>query len=440
MDTQSTISPEQPSQTDVRDSLPNITRAALEFEDLQWATGLVSEDRCYTAPKYSSEYVPGTLLKVEKITNTSLFTIPPSTALSRIMFQSKTLNGSAVPASGFILWPYSPRTLSDGYPVVVWTHGTSGNNPNCAPSHMKNLWQHFLAPYQLALQGYVVVAPDYAGLGVGKTASGKSVVHEYLAGPSQANDAFYSAQAAQAAFPELSKSFIIMGQSQGGGAAWAAAQRQAIEPVHGYLGAVAVSPVTKVLAQADPILSFLGVGIIPGIASAFPDFDPKDILTADGEQRLDLISRVGGCSPSSITLLMGVQLLKSDWTENPFVQKFQQATINGGKRIQGPLLVLHGELDPGLNVEVTTDAVNETMERFPSSQIEYIRLPGVSHVPALTASQRLWMDWIADRFAGIAPKPYYKGAELVPARPVSSYQAEQNWFVEVATQPYQAPP
>lgn len=117
--------------------------------------------------------------------------------LSRIIFQSKTLNGSLAPVSAFILWLYSPRNLIDGHPVVAWSHGTSGIAPNCAPSHYKNLWQHSLAPYQLVLQGFVVVAADYAGLGVGKDALGKPIVLEYLASSSHAHDVFYSVQAAQ---------------------------------------------------------------------------------------------------------------------------------------------------------------------------------------------------------------------------------------------------
>jgi pimeloyl-ACP methyl ester carboxylesterase len=433
---QTMASAEQPLK-DPRESLPEITRAAIDYEESQWSNGSVLNDPFYIVPKGSAEAAPGTLLKVEKDVNTSTYTLPPATALSRIIFQSKTLNGSSVPASGYILWPYSARTLSDGFAVVVWTHGTSGIGPNCAPSNIRNLHQHFLAPYQLALQGYVVVAPDYAGLGVGKDESGRPIAHEYLATQSQANDVFYSMQAAQTAFPELSKHFVVIGHSQGGGVAWACAQRQAVEPVHGYLGAVAVSPLARALEQPEPTLSLIGVSMIPSISAAYPEFKPEEILTAEGQQRLDLTRQIGGCIASSASLLVGGQLLKPGWTENTFVQKFQDLVMNGGKKIQGPLLVIHGEVDPQLSVNVTTNAVNKTMELFPSSQLEYVRLPGVSHVPALNAAQRLWMDWIAERFANVAPKPYCKGVELVSARPTTSYQPELNWFIGLATAFYQ---
>ena len=55
----------------------------------------------------------------EKDINCSLFEIPPAIALSRFMFLSKALNGTVLPVSELVLWPYSPRTVSDGFPVVA---------------------------------------------------------------------------------------------------------------------------------------------------------------------------------------------------------------------------------------------------------------------------------------------------------------------------------
>ena len=117
------------------------------------------------------------------------------------------------------------------------------------------------------------------------------------------------------------------------------------------------------------------MSMIPGIASVFPEFNPKDILTPDGEERLNLVSHVGGYVTTGLTLLMGVQLFKPGWTENTFVQNFRSLNINGGKQIGGLLLVIHGESNPNLNIEVTTRAVKKTLELFPSSQIEYVRRP-----------------------------------------------------------------
>ena len=79
-----------------------------------------------------------------------------------------------------------------------------------------------------------------------------------------------------------------------------------------------------------------------------------------------------------------------------------------------------------------------TRDRFPESEIEYVRLPGVSHSAALTASQPLWMDWIVERFAGLAvvvgggKKKVDGGGVVRPCRPVECYQEELNWTIEPA--------
>ena len=71
-----------------------------------------------------------------------------------------------IPASTYILWPSTTRVLIDGVPVIGWAHGASGGFGECAPSDVHNEWYQFTALYTLALQGYVVVAPDYAGLDI----------------------------------------------------------------------------------------------------------------------------------------------------------------------------------------------------------------------------------------------------------------------------------
>ena len=419
--------------------LSSFVKEILEFEKTNWVDGSVVDDIFYDAPQEALHAPPGTLLKIDKDVDTSKFMIPPTAALSRFVYQSETLRGSKVPVSGYVLWPYSPRSQPDGYPVVAWAHGTSGFDANAAPSHHKNLWQHYLCPYQLAVQGYVVVATDYAGQGVHKYPSGQTIVHEYLASPSQANDLVHSVTAAQAAFPELSKSFVVMGHSQGGGAAWAVAQRAALTSIPGYLGAVAVSPYTSILEEQGELTNVIPAAMVPGLASAFPEFSPGDLLTAEGENLLDMVLETNAAMSSGILILSGGDILNPNWKENTHFRQYVDLTSNGGKAIKGPLLITHGKIDPILTVAVVEKAVKRTADLFPSSQIEYFCLPNVTHEPALVASQRVWMDWIGDRFAGREVEPGCHFQELACARPDSSQQNGRNWFLESPKQPFQVP-
>ena len=339
-----------------------------------------------------------------------------------------------------MFWPFSPRTQHDGYPVVGWNHGTSGTFGECAPSHYRTLSYQFIAPYELALQGYVVVAPDYAGLGVYEDASGKDVVHQYGASAAQANDVFYAVQAAQSAFKELSKQFVVVGHSQGGGVAWAAAERQAVEPVDGYLGAVAASPVTDVVGLAAPggiASTMIGTFLYRSMTNIFPQLKETDIFTAIGANRYAVMSKIQGCNGVVSELFGDVNLVQANWPQNQYVQAFQKLTTNGGKRTSGPMLVIQGTADPVVPAQMTSSAVNRTCGFFPDTQLQYMTYTGVNHVTVMFASQRVWLDWIAERFAGRRVAKGCHSSVFNSARPFQSYQHELNWILTSATAPYQ---
>lgn len=436
-----TITPTQQLQAGINATLAANVALALEFERSNFANGSVASEDFYDVPPTSADATPGTLLKVELDANASAYTLPPNTAISRIMFQSEDLNGSAVPVSAYVLWPYLPRSLADGFPIVAWAHGSSGGFGDCAPSHYRNLLYQFAAPFELALQGYVVVAPDYVGLGVTEDANARPLVSPYLGSPSHANDLFYGVQAAQSAFSTLSKRFVVMGHSEGGGAAWAAATRQAEKPVQGYLGAVVGSPVTDLLA----LINYNGVdsdarftALISRILSSLhPTFDPAQILTAGGLARSKLNVEIQGCWNTGLELFSDSGLVQANWTSNPYARAYATLTDPSGRPFAGPMLVLQGEADAAVPFPVVTASVARTCELHPDSALEYVTFAGVDHVPVLFASQRLWLDWIAARFAGQEVGKGCRRRNFSSARPYEYYQQEQNWFVEFATDAYE---
>lgn len=420
--------------------LLSLIAAPLAWDQSNYVNGPVYQDPFYRdLPPDCSSARPGALIKVETITNTSLYTLSPSTALSRIIFQTKDLQGRTLPASAYILWPYNPRRSEDGYQVVASAHGTSGITANCAPSHIRNLWQHYLAPFQLALQGYVVVAPDYAGMGVFHDCNNQPIPFQYLAGPAHANDIVYSVQAARQAFPELSSKFVVMGHSEGGGVAWSVAERQAREPVEGYLGSVAISPVTNASAVTTGAKDALGVGISPGAASINPGFNISDIFTSEGLAAFDVMFDVGGCSAvlNALFLSGGPSPVKSDWRSNPAMQEYQKEILTGGKKLGGPLLVIRGDDDELLQPNLTDFWVQKTIDMFPDSSIEFIRGADADHESVMMATQRTWMDWIHARFAGEPVSKGLKDKHAEPLRPASAIQTALNWYIELVTEPYQ---
>ena len=277
--------------------------------------------------------------------------------MSRFLYTSEALNGSSVLASASILWPYLPRKFSnlttcDGdssgshiYPIVGLAHGTSGQTQACAPSGLRALWDDYHNPFPLALAGYAVVAPDYAGLGVPNGPC------PYFILPAQANDLFHAIAAAQSAWPDmLSEKFVLAGQSQGAAVTWAAAQRQAIRPVKGYLGTIAASPFTDVLQiiAADNQAQNNGrvAGIAQGLNSVLPDFQLSDWLTDAGIARWELLHEIKGCGVTGGQLWSAeggtIQLLKDGWNETS-AAKWYSKIMNGNKPFAGPMLVVQGK-------------------------------------------------------------------------------------------------
>ena len=155
-------------------------------------------------------------------------------------YKMKGISGNEVQATALV---FTPRTAApaSGWPIVVWAHGTTGVADQCAPSrnvmndYIKGMISKFLA------EGYVVVAPDYEGLG---EPTGTEL-HPFLNLKSEG----YSITDAVVATHnwlgnKVSKKWVTVGHSQGGQAALGAAQYAARANLD-YKGTVAVAPASQ---------------------------------------------------------------------------------------------------------------------------------------------------------------------------------------------------
>ncbi|GBQ68366.1 hypothetical protein GLUCOINTEAF2_0201901 [Komagataeibacter intermedius AF2] len=159
---------------------------------------------------------PGTMLRTEKLTESWL---PPATGKALRMLYSSTngLNNTEKTAvSGYILFPKSAPPKG-GWPLVSWEHGTVGFADQCAPSRRgpSPRDQAYLDAW--LKKGFAVVATDYQGLGT-------EGLHPYLL---YRPEAYSALDAARAVIGDRSLNIqnriVLIGQSQGAGAALAAA-------------------------------------------------------------------------------------------------------------------------------------------------------------------------------------------------------------------------
>lgn len=443
------LSSAQIQSAQLSDELATSIENIVNFDRSQYAHGGAREDDFYNLPPLvnSTHLKSGQLLKVQAVTEPTAFAIPPSTALSRILYTSQTLNGTVIPASAFILWPFSPRTFGDSTaaPVVLWGHASSGPFADWAPSAHRGLWHANTAPFTLAQAGYVVVAPDYAGLGVDATWDGTAILHPYLHSPTGAGDALDALRASRDAFPEkLTDEYVVAGHSQGGGVAWAVAEALASEDrfadlVDGFKGAVAGSPTTNLFTTAP---AFIAPWVGQMLHTIFPDFDISTWLTPLGIARLDLFKALqGGISMTQQLFLSEGKFVKPDYTAQSYhADAYANISNVGRKPFQGPLLVIQGTDDFIVPYDVTKDTVEATWDFLEESgddaDLEFLVAHGMGHVPSLEATRRQWLQWIEDRFEG-RPVPV-RGAvrtDLESYLPVGSYQTVGTSFPQWAGAP-----
>ena len=161
----------------------------------------------------------------------------------KMTYRMLGINGSEVQATSLLFTPKTTPPIT-GWPIVVWAHGTTGVADKCAPSktalnlHVEDMINKLLAA------GYVVVAPDYEGLG--EPSSNES--HPFL---NLQSAAFSITDAVVAARNYLgnqaAKQWMAVGHSQGGHAALGAAQYASRAQLD-YKGTIAIAPASNLAA------------------------------------------------------------------------------------------------------------------------------------------------------------------------------------------------
>lgn len=221
--------------------------------------------------------------------------LPGSARAERMLYTTTTVREEPTVASAAVYLP--PGTPPPGgWPIIAWAHGTVGLGDSCAysvggPSAVQRDWTYLGTWLN---QGYAIVAADYAGLGT----PGE---HPYLNGVVEAHNVVDAVRAATRHYSELSNKWVVVGQSQGGGAAVTTA-RYATEfggPELDYRGAVG----TGVPAYLEDIFVLLGPGVPPvqlgphttaytlyflnGLRTTYPELNLESFLTDVGRYWLE---------------------------------------------------------------------------------------------------------------------------------------------------------
>ncbi|GAD85278.1 hypothetical protein NCAST_30_00480 [Nocardia asteroides NBRC 15531] len=213
-------------------------------------------------------------------------------------------DGSPQPASGVMYEPIGAPPPG-GRPVAVYLHGTAGLGSGCSPQSNPAEYVTELGERMedgsigyLLTQGFVVIAPDFLGLGRFDTGP-----HPYLNIDTEVTATTDLLRAAHTLRADLSPRWFTLGTSQGGQVALAVGRHHRSHvPELDYRGSVALDPESDVehllplIGPGIPIVPDLKLGagflstLLAGLRKARPDADVDSYLTEHGRALLDDIA------------------------------------------------------------------------------------------------------------------------------------------------------
>lgn len=259
--------------------------------------------------------------------------------------------GRPVRASGAVFVP-SGTAPAGGWPVVAYTHGTSGYGTGCGGQSFADAAANEYIT-RLVGNGYAVVAPDYVGLGHDDVG-----VHPYLNSRSEASATIDLVTAARTLEPTLSDRWAVTGDSQGGQAALATAHRQQrYGPDTDFRGTVAVDPESDV----EKIMPFLGpyvpampapidhsygflLATLAGLRKADPSAHVDSYLTAYGKRLVDQVGKTCDGPELPSGLAFGSLLSRPLGTPQmtTALRRYMEVPVRG---YDAPILLLLNTLD-----------------------------------------------------------------------------------------------
>jgi pimeloyl-ACP methyl ester carboxylesterase len=367
-----------------------------------------------TASNFSqATATPGEVLKLQPVDPKTL-DIDGGATTFRFQYTTVDFDGSLVPATGFIAFPFTPHISFETedfgrYRLAAFAHGTSGIFQGCAPSNGPHLYDY--GTWQQALQrGYAIVATDYAGLGNNYT------THKYLSAPAQANDVYYSVLAARKLFNEsLTADWVSFGHSQGGGAVWKLAESKHVRDDPSYMGTVAIAPSTYFIKQlvasagslspSNTSSKAVGAGFLPLLPESARRVIPsykESILSPILRNRTQLATKAQWCLEAVLGLSLDLDTdelvsLPGAVKDIPVLLEWERMVAPAqGDRSSAPILIIQGKNDSAVSWEVTEQAWKNSCHA--GNELHLRLFPSQGHRPSLTAGAPEWLLWMDQLF------------------------------------------
>lgn len=347
-------------------------------------------------------------------------TIQNAASVSVMTYNMPSVLGETKKATAMVFTPKTEKP-ANGWRVVVWEHGTVGIGDSCAPSNNAFNPRFKAMAESLLAAGYVIVAPDYEGLGT-------AGIHPYLNLNSAAKSAKYAVDAYKAHYGQNANgAWMSVGQSQGGHASLGTAEFMNGDSA--YKGAVAAAPASSlgyIIADVAPlaiqqVLAGEMAGVVPqgtsiaiyaellayaayttvGIKAYEPRFNYQELfgdrskLIAEqaegttGENGLcltDLHNKFADDIRLYLSQNIGKTVLDypglvKDFQNNATVKKFLADNQPATKKINSPVMIIQGKEDMAVPYAVTN--VLQAGLKAMGTDVTFLAVDGAGHTQAI---------------------------------------------------------
>ena len=344
----------------------------------------------------------GTLVSADSVSE-----VPTGMQAWRIVYRTTNQDGAPQQVTGMVIAPREAAPANRRR-VIAWAHGLSGVAERCAPSLSPSFFKVIPALQEVIRRGYVVVAPDYPGLGsVGP--------HGSLVGRDTAQSVLDAVRASRAIPAAAAGSrFALWGESQGGHAAlWTANEAARYAPDLTLVGTVAAAPPTDLVANlregADPNARTMLTAYITYSWSQRFHVPLSKLYNRRIEGVVTRLARNNcvemGKTPRLGTIL-GIATVRQA-LRNKDIGRIEpwagiaKANSVVASRVPQPLLLLQGGKDTIVAPAVTRNFARNWCRTGRS--LRYIDLPNADHPGAAREGSAATLDWIDARFAGERP-------------------------------------
>lgn len=347
-------------------------------------------------------------------------TLVGASSMNVMTYNMPNVLGETKKATAMIFVPMTPRPV-DGWRVVVWEHGTVGIGDSCAPSNNSLNPRFKIMAESLLAQGYVVIAPDYEGLGtVG--------IHPYLNLSSAAQSAINAVKAYKDHYgTQVNGAWMSVGQSQGGHGSLGTAEFSNNDA--NYKGAVAGAPasslgyiISVVAPQAiKSLLQGENAGVVPkgtavevyaellayaayttvGIKAYEPRFNYQEIFQDRSKSLAEFAEGTTGenglcldemhdkfaddirayLKDNAGATVLEYPGLAGSFQENATVKKFLADNQPATKKINTPVMIIQGTADMAVPYDVT-NALQQRLKGL-GTNVTFLPVQDASHTAAI---------------------------------------------------------